>query len=57
MAKHRSSRRKHRDLNIIWDEGKHSMAAESYRTLRTNISLSQVDNPLRTLTRDKLHPS
>ena len=49
MAKHRSSRRKHRDLNILWDEGQHSMAAESYRTLRTNISLSQVDNPVRTL--------
>ena len=48
MARHRS-RRHHQSLQVIWEEGKHSMAAESYRSLRTNISLSQVDNPLRTL--------
>jgi capsular exopolysaccharide synthesis family protein len=47
MAKHRSRRSKR--LQLITEEGRHSMAAESYRTLRTNISLSQVDNPLRTL--------
>ncbi len=48
MAKHRSQRQ-NQSLQLIWEEGTHSMAAESYRTLRTNISLSQVDNPLRTL--------
>lgn len=36
-------------LQLISDEGKHSMAAEAYRTLRTNISLSQVDRPIQTL--------
>lgn len=48
MAKRRS-RRKHQNLDLIWEEGAHSMAAESYRTLRTNIALSQVDKPLRTM--------
>ena len=45
----RRSRRKHQNLDLIWEEGAHSMAAESYRTLRTNIALSQVDKPLRTM--------
>jgi capsular exopolysaccharide synthesis family protein len=46
--KHRSKRRQ-QPLQLINEEGKHSMAAEAYRTLRTNLSLSQVDNPLHTL--------
>lgn len=46
MARRRKQRR---NLQLINEETRHSMAAESYRTLRTNISLSQVDNPLRTL--------
>lgn len=45
----RRSRRQTQDLQLIWEEGAHSVAAESYRTLRTNISLSQVDKPIRTL--------
>lgn len=46
MAKHH---RRVQKLQLISDEGKHSMAAEAYRTLRTNISLSQVDRPIQTL--------
>ena len=48
MPKHRP-RRQTQNLQLIWEEGAHSVAAESYRTLRTNISLSQVDKPIRTL--------
>ena len=48
MSKHRS-RRKNQNLQLIWEEGAHSIAAEAYRTLRTNIALSQVDKPIRTL--------
>lgn len=48
MTRHRSRRQK-QNIQLIWDDGKHSMAAESYRTLRTNISLSQVDNPIQSL--------
>jgi capsular exopolysaccharide synthesis family protein len=46
--KHRSRRRQQK-LQLIGEDGKHSMASEAYRTLRTNISLSQVDRPVRTL--------
>jgi capsular exopolysaccharide synthesis family protein len=46
MPKHH---RKNQKLQLISEEGKHSMAAEAYRTLRTNISLSQVDRPIKTL--------
>lgn len=45
----RHSRRRHQKFQLISEEGKHSMAAEAYRTLRTNISLSQVDHPIQTL--------
>jgi capsular exopolysaccharide synthesis family protein len=48
MPKHHS-RRRHQKFQLISEEGKHSMAAEAYRTLRTNISLSQVDYPIQTL--------
>jgi capsular exopolysaccharide synthesis family protein len=48
MPRHRS-RRQHQKFQLIGEEGKHSMAAEAYRTLRTNISLSQVDSPIQTL--------
>jgi len=48
MPKHRT-RRNNQSLQLIWEEGGHSMAAEAYRSLRTNITLSQVDNPIRTL--------
>ncbi len=48
MARARK-RRESKNLQLIWEEGKHSMAAESYRTLRTNIALSQVDDPINTL--------
>ncbi len=48
MARHQK-RRENQNLQLIWEEGKHSMAAESYRTLRTNISLSRVDDPIKTL--------
>ena len=48
MPKHRP-RRQTQNLQLIWEEGAHSVAAESYRTLRTDISLSQVDKPIRTL--------
>lgn len=49
MPKKRRSSRRQQPLQLISDEGKHSMAAEAYRTLRTNLSLSQVDKPLHTL--------
>jgi capsular exopolysaccharide synthesis family protein len=45
---HRHRKRK-QTLQLISEEGKYSMAAEAYRTLRTNISLSQVDHPIKTL--------
>lgn len=48
MARHHSHRQ-HQKLQLISEEGKHSMAAEAYRTLRTNISLSQVDKPIKSL--------
>lgn len=46
MPKHH---RRAQKFQLISDEGKHSMAAEAYRSLRTNISLSQVDRPIQTL--------
>lgn len=41
--------RRHQQFQLISEEGKHSMAAEAYRTLRTNISLSQVDRQIESL--------
>jgi protein-tyrosine kinase len=42
-------RRPIQKLQLIGEDTKHSMAAEAYRTLRTNISLSQVDRPIQSL--------
>jgi capsular exopolysaccharide synthesis family protein len=48
MAKTKHHRRVQK-LQLIGEETRHSMAAEAYRTLRTNISLSQVDRPIQSL--------
>lgn len=47
MPKHHH--RRPQKLQLIGEETRHSMAAEAYRTLRTNIALSQVDRPIQSL--------